>query len=415
MNKLRLLSAASVLAMGVALAGTPAQAFDNVYWGWNNDTITDLDAYFDIRVDFDPTGLTQLERLQVMAGSMTAMADGSGAYYGGTAEGYSAAVPVINITQSNSNDTVQKNTSVQLGAAIAANLASQEVEAELASKDNGKDDKSGGINGGIDIEQKLTQSADAMVKQDADLKNINANFQGNFLYVDLGDFAKYQAEPVDALKHLASVEIAATAVSNIGTVDSEHATFVHDGQIAFGGFKPVQGGLYDDTQDQAQMASAALGNWIGQDIGWDDTSADDRYGTSGNRNFDMTMLAWTSAQYGLIKKGYNSAIALGDSITNAQASVDATAASNIHTVTVKPLNEPEEGYGWHKATDSDNVAVVDLNQFGYSDNFALASATNHMITGYKNLGKLDAPVLKVSATALGNVSSVTNKFGGGAE
>lgn len=363
MTKLRLLSAASALTMGLALAGAPAMAFDEVHWSWSSDTDTGLDAYFDIKVDFDPSGLTQTERLQVMAGNMTAVADGSGATYftGGERDGKGVVPVIIRNTFAPEQSIEQKiqsrgETEVELSESLAV----------------------------VKIESESEASQTAANKA---VQNLTIN-------IDTGDVGRY-APPLDAVEHLGKVEIAATAASNIATIDSEHATFAHDAQIAFGDFKSREGRDYGEHEFPN-----------GGDV------------ASGNRNYDVLTQAMGWAKAGQITKGYNSAMALGDNITNAQASVDATAASNIHTVAVKPLEIPEEKEGyhhWHGGTDSDNIAVLDLNQFGYSDNFAYATATNHTVGGFKNLGLLEAPVLKVSATALGNVSSVTNKFGGAAD
>ncbi|CAA7625154.1 hypothetical protein [Magnetospirillum sp. UT-4] len=386
MTRIHLLSAVSAVALGAALVATPAAAFDTVNWSWSNNTYTDLDAFFDIDADFDPWGLTQVERLQVMAGNMSAFADGSYATYpaGDAGAGNLPPIYIFNIQKPyQENDQNAINAGLQAGIVVPVSIGSK---------------------GDIEVDPELNQYNHQY--------GVNIAKQYNTVNIDLGN-DWYKSSLADATTQLAKVEIAATAASNVATVDGEHATFVHDGQIAFGKFDDVEGGAYHPSQDQAGMAGIALGNLIGWDLGSKWTSEDDMYGTSGNSNYDVAMLAWTSAQYGMIKKGYNSAVALGDGISNAQADVSATSAANIHTVSLGSVVEPgPAGYGWHQTLVSENVAVVDLTQFGYQDNYAHASATNHMVSGFKNLGKLDAPVLNVSATALGNVSSVTNKFVG---
>lgn len=413
MIKLRLLSAVSVVALGAAFAA-PAQAFDNVHWSWNHNTYTDLDAFFDINVDFINWGLTQTERLQVMAGNMNAFADGSYASYyvpGGDGEAYLPPIIIyntLNADQSNAQAAANTAAGGGGGGGVLPGLISSNGAIHHNFSEQGPGDnlvnvliKDNTLDLGSDIDQSNTQSASNIAKQ---INNI---------YIDLGDLS-YYPPALDALYDLAKVEISATAISNIATIDGEHAALVHDGQVAFGSFNPVQGGIYDPSQDQAAMASNALVNWVGMDLGYSWGSEDDMYGSSGNRNYDVEMLAWTAAQYGLISKGYNTAVALGDYVNNAQLSVDATAAANIHTVSVTPtLAAGHSSYfrNYHTPTiESDNIAIVDLNQFGYQDTYAVASATHHTVSGFKNLGLLEAPVLKVSASALGNVSTVTNKF-----
>ncbi|MEW5727880.1 MAG: hypothetical protein AB1918_08655 [Pseudomonadota bacterium] len=391
MKKTALLSAASAIAMAASLAAAPAHAYDTVYWDWTHIGYTDVYALFDIDVDFVAWGLTQVERLQVMAGDMTAFADGSHASYNGVTGGYVAPGAPVHVDQTavavvvQDQDVRQSNTNTQKGAALAG-LSIGKTEAEVEQEQM------------VDQTNRSAQNAAAIA--------------ANVIYVDMGDIEPYWVDGIDARKHLAKVEIGATAISNVASTGGEHVVMAHDGQIAFGGFSPVDTAydtpvLNGDALDTeaAVLANLALANWLDHDgyvfIG------------SGNRNYDMLMLGWTAAQYGLIDKGYNSAYAFGDYITDAQLDVSATAAANIHTVDVGTRLEagPDEDYD-NGAIATDNVAMVDLNQFGYQDTYAHASAVGHSISGYSHLGKLEAPALKVTASALGNVSTVTNKFNG---
>lgn len=399
MRKAGLLSAASAFALAVALS-SPASAFNAVDWNWNSDNVTNVWADFSIDTDFIGWGLTQVERLQVMAGNMTAYADGSNASYTGAGGYYdTSGVAPIFIINKQTQTIAQNAENTALGdgegggALISAGGAVHHLISEQGPGDQIIVLSNVDLNLNTDIDQSIEQNA----------KNLAV--QVNNIYVDLGEGAAWQA-PINALDHLAKVEISATAISNIASVDSQHVTMVHDGQIAFGGFNQI-GGNYDyEGSEQAVLANLELANWIDHD-GY-------TFGTSGNRNFDMLLLAWTASQFGLLEKGYNVAVANGNDITNAAVDVNATAAANIHTVSVDSILESgPSGYGYTIA--SDNIAMVDLNQFGYMDTYAQATAMNHSINGYSHLGKLEAPVLKVTASALGNVSTVTNKFGGSAD
>lgn len=65
--------AASLLVLAAASFGTsPAMAFDNVEWNWQNDVKekVDIDVYLD--VDVESTGLVQIEKLQVFLGDVKA-------------------------------------------------------------------------------------------------------------------------------------------------------------------------------------------------------------------------------------------------------------------------------------------------------------------------------------------------------
>lgn len=56
-----LLSASSAIALTVAVAASPASAFDNVDWNWNMAANTNVWADFSIDTDFIGWGLTQVE------------------------------------------------------------------------------------------------------------------------------------------------------------------------------------------------------------------------------------------------------------------------------------------------------------------------------------------------------------------
>jgi hypothetical protein len=60
-----------VLAFG-ALAATPAMAFDNIEWNWKKDVREKVDIYVDIKVDVRPTGLVEVEKLQIFLGDVHA-------------------------------------------------------------------------------------------------------------------------------------------------------------------------------------------------------------------------------------------------------------------------------------------------------------------------------------------------------
>lgn len=65
--------AASLVVLAAASFGTsPAMAFDNVEWNWQNDVKekVDVDVYVD--VDVESTGLVQIEKLQVFLGDVKA-------------------------------------------------------------------------------------------------------------------------------------------------------------------------------------------------------------------------------------------------------------------------------------------------------------------------------------------------------
>ena len=68
----RAMAASLVVLAAASFATSPAMAFDNVEWNWQNDVkeSVDVDVYID--VDVESTGLVQIEKLQVFLGDVKA-------------------------------------------------------------------------------------------------------------------------------------------------------------------------------------------------------------------------------------------------------------------------------------------------------------------------------------------------------
>lgn len=68
----RTVAASLVVLAAASFATSPAMAFDNVEWNWQNDVKekVDIDAYID--VDVESTGMVQIEKLQVFLGDVKA-------------------------------------------------------------------------------------------------------------------------------------------------------------------------------------------------------------------------------------------------------------------------------------------------------------------------------------------------------
>ncbi|MBL8780761.1 MAG: hypothetical protein JNL06_07425 [Alphaproteobacteria bacterium] len=55
-----------------AMAATPAMAFDDVDWDWYTDVKENIDIDVDVDIDVNPTGLVQVEKLQIFLGNVNA-------------------------------------------------------------------------------------------------------------------------------------------------------------------------------------------------------------------------------------------------------------------------------------------------------------------------------------------------------
>lgn len=64
--------AASLGVLAVSALATPAMAFDNLEWSWDKDVKERVNIDVKINVDVRPTGLVEIEKLQIFLGDVTA-------------------------------------------------------------------------------------------------------------------------------------------------------------------------------------------------------------------------------------------------------------------------------------------------------------------------------------------------------
>jgi hypothetical protein len=373
-----------VSAIALVLVATPAFAFNEVDWSWDNEI--DQKIHINIGIDasnsFYPTGLTQLEQLQVSAGNISAY--------------------------SNQNDTAFNVNRDSAGGPVTVDLGSITVKGTFEEGgDNHPDKKSStldksGVNKAITGLTETGFSAEKN-KNEIDMEHkiklgsITVNVPGG-------------SGNLDARYDLGRLEGNATAAANLASINSDVMTTFHDGQIAFGSF-----GRADTPEVSLAPTSTSLS-----------------LSGSENRNFDALVGATLAGLFGVIQPGTVSAYATATDVTDAQIALNATAAGNLHTVTNGPaypataltlasgdetVKKPER-HSYAPAILSDSIVIGDLNQFSLMNVSATADGSGLTVTGYNNLGKLKdqygnwVAVSSVNASAFGNMSSVTNRVGG---
>ena len=67
-----LLASAAVAVMGMAMASQPAMAFDTVNWEWNKLIEETVIKDVNVTIDVSPTGMTEIEKMQILIGDVTA-------------------------------------------------------------------------------------------------------------------------------------------------------------------------------------------------------------------------------------------------------------------------------------------------------------------------------------------------------
>jgi hypothetical protein len=367
--KTRLLTAASAIAVVAVMGSAQAQAYDDVHWGWFDRVSEYSQINFSQLGFFIDPGWTQVERFQVNAGNVYALTDqsNSAAY-----NGVGGAMPItITVDQSLTQSIDQSAT------LAAANSSSTSTPGLFGI----------GYNHGASVDQSIDQSVLAK----------NGIFAPIYITVDMGDLPYYGS--LDATTQLGKIEGSATAMANLASLSSDVGAAFHDTQVAFGTFTPVSPTSYTDLDHY----NSALGLMS-------------QAASTGNTGTDALIAAAIEAQMGLITKGNVTAIAKADYVTNLAVQEDATAFGNAHIVNNTPtyaaypviyagLESPSIVNGF--VTPS--VVNGDLTQFNFNDVTAVASATNLKLINFSNLGSYGAPVSKLTATAMGNLSTVTNQ------
>ncbi|MGB5950228.1 MAG: hypothetical protein WBG82_12980 [Parvibaculum sp.] len=200
-NKSVLMLGGAVTALLAFSAVSSASAFDRVHWSWYQKVHEHVDI--DIDIDpavFDPTGIVDLEKLQVFIGDVKAV---------------SVVKDVNNYQPSEgTNGTVDftVNWSGPYGPDIDPEYLDDTVAATLSGDLSGNGDVTG-----------------STVSEGTNQVNFTAAFTDVPVTVEALD-------SFDALTELPSVNSTATAVGNNQNISTDVAVTLHDGQFLFGGF-----------------------------------------------------------------------------------------------------------------------------------------------------------------------------------
>jgi len=194
-TKMRLMGGVALSALALSSMSTSASAFDEVKWEWNAHIHEYTKINVDVDVYNDPTGLVQIEKLQMQIGDVDADSYVSD-IHNYQPEGSGSAT--VDLGDLNFTGTYDQQTGAVIGTASGA---------------------------GVEGEQFLSGTVNPHnpygVTMNFDLGTVTVNAQGDAL---------------DATTELPEVISAATAVGNNQNIESEVAALLHDGQFLFGGF-----------------------------------------------------------------------------------------------------------------------------------------------------------------------------------
>jgi hypothetical protein len=216
------------LLAGVAASaltfGSSAFAFDNVDWNWNQNVNTNVNVNANVTTNIDPTGLVDLEKLQLMIGDVSATSTVDGIYNNQPTQAGNGTVS-FDVNWSGPYDPITGDFSSP-PATLGGDLSGS----------------SSAVTGAVN------ESGNALSFQ-ADFTDIPVTVAGS--------------QTFDALTELPQVASAATAVGNNQSITSDVGTQVHDAQVLFGGFSSSIGGAPSMPDPGNTGLSAALAVALG--------------------------------------------------------------------------------------------------------------------------------------------------------
>lgn len=349
-----LLLSATAMAALLGASSSGAMAFDEVNWTWNK--LVDENVVIDINIanDLVPSGLVEVEKLQMHFGNINAKAKVEGIYNNAAGEGGEEGGVVV-IDETFSFDTTYSDEPNPEGLPInsAVGTGGEPLTAEL-------------LEGGTNNENLNQLLFDIRV-------------QGEIPFEDL-DFVLDAAD-------LPKIENAATAVANNQTIESDVGLYLHDAQFAAGNINSI-GGFEnsDDPNALAFLIGAALIAAVDEDL------------EGVNLHTDIAALLTVGAATGFIDKADIEAKAKVSDILNAYVENSATAVTNNASFSVQSDGtEP-------------NIMIADLTQWGYADVTARAKVEDVTLNGYTGFGAAGfggglgevTPIVSNTATAVGN-------------
>jgi len=226
-TKLALLSGAAPIALALGMLSSPALAFDEVNWTWDNTVTSEVNSVINIDATIEPTGLVEIEKLQTQIGDVTATSTVSG------------------ITNNQPGVDENGNTIVDLGTL--------EFTGNRSPVDGNVTGSTVFSNEDIDGGSFLAGNANT-----GDPFGVTMNFDLGEITVEPGDISG--GGPLDAVTELPEVVSAATAVGNNQQIVSSVGVFLHDEQIVEAESISATSTVFDILNATVDSAATAVGN-----------------------------------------------------------------------------------------------------------------------------------------------------------
>jgi hypothetical protein len=352
-----LLASAAVAVMGFGIAA-PAQAFDAVNWRWEKDVNELVDINTNVNIDIAPTGMVEVEKIQVQVGDVTASS-------------------VVNGIDNNPPGVSEEGT-FDVTETFFINTQYAQIPGDPTAVTSENFSSDGGLLTATFVDGDINESD--VGNFDTAIENvgvIGSNGLGLVLSVT-GEIPFAQLEGVNDAVDLPEIESLATAVGNNQSISSSVSVTLHDGQFLFGGF-----GDGEQASTNSDLAPV-LG-----EIGLAAAAELENTHTEGAAALTLAGIL------GLIQPATISADSQVYDITNASIESAATAVGNNLSVDLEAI------------TMDDAFLVADVTQFSYADVSASSLVQDISVNNYANLGVLEAPLVSSTATAVGNNVSIS--------
>jgi hypothetical protein len=419
-GKATLLAGASALALGLATA-QQASAFNDVDWEWDANVREKIKIYIDPSWELiDPRGLVQVETLQISVGDIKAYSKVSHVYnkvadvYGDPrtvdiyASGYTKGhlgvygktkghlgvdgtaygeVAVYGKTKGHL-DTYGKTTGhLDTYGKAKGHIsvygkakddcwwgkcdydpvhASGYAKLDTYGKTKGHLDTYGKTKGHLDVASSGYNELPVYGKTKGHLGVVGKTY--GHLKTEVYGTAEIPVIVPNTLDDLAEVNSSATAIANVNAITGNSGVLVHDAQISVYGGGGVQ-------------SLGKAGN--------------------GEGGVDNTNLTAVLAALALGSPAYITAVSDVSHILNANVNSSATAIANVHSIDVEA------------EMPTDVMVIADIAQLNYGQVTAVSSVHDVSAYHFEGLGGLEKGLVNSTATAIGNVSTVTVKVGDG--
>ncbi len=342
-----LLATAAVAVMGVVSAPQQAMAFDDVNWAWDKTVTENVASDVAVNIDVAPSGMTELEKLQVHIGDVTASSAVSNIT--NTPPGEEPAEgPAPGPTQVSLDLKALYDDNLENNPITDIDLLNGEEDGMSISNPTGHVDNDG---------EQIYMTFDLQLPEDPAPGPVPV---GERLGVDLP-----------------AVASAATAVGNNQSIESSVSTQLHDGQFLFGGFAEADG----------------------EGAGLEDLASN--FPDTGNTHTDIAAALALAAGTGAIVPATVSADSSVNDILNASVNSEATAVANNMSVDLAAATADDA----FMIADVTQVAYADVSATSLVDAVTIEGYSDLGAAGF-GLGEGQTPLVNSAATAVGNNLSI---------